>query len=129
MDGRTAPLVAVVPSAIWPHPSQQDRFAKIGPDCRVDRAFLQRHLPWLRQHERIGSLNTLAAIGATEAKNNRNAVHAATALRSRQPWCCPSIPGPSLHHARVLNQELSISESNHRPLARSVKLLVPVHRE
>ena len=95
MDGRTAPLVAVVPSAIWPHPSQQDRFAKIGPDCRVDRAFLQRHLPWLRQYERIGSLNTLAAIGATEAKNNRNAVHASDNCVANSPaMVLPQHPWP-----------------------------------
>ena len=91
-DGRTTPVVAVEPSAIWPHPSQQDRFVTIGPDGGTDRAFLQQHLPWLRQQEGVGLLNAPADIDATEAKNNRNAVPAATALRSRQVCPCPSIP-------------------------------------
>ena len=105
-DGRTTPLVVLAPIAICPHSSQQDRFAKIGPDCCVDRTFLQQHLPWVRQQEGVGSLNALAAIGATEAKSNKNAVHAATGLRSRKICCCPSIPGKSLYHARGTNQEL-----------------------
>ena len=81
-DGRTTPLVSVAPRAISPQPSQQDRFAKTGPEEWAEFPFLQQHLPRLRQQEGAESLKALAAIGARDEKENRNTVHSATTLRS-----------------------------------------------
>ena len=81
-EGRTTPLVAVAPRAISPQPSQQDRFAKTGPEEWAELAFLQQHLPRPRQQEGVESLKALAAIGARDEKENRNTVHSATTLRS-----------------------------------------------
>lgn len=98
-QGRTTPLAALGLSATWPAPSQQDRLAKIGPVAGFDFEFLRQHLPpW--QQVGVESVKVLAAIGAKEAKENRNAVYAATMLRMPyQPCFAPSIPGTTLYHA------------------------------
>lgn len=90
-DSRTTPLVAEPPSVASQHPSQHDLFAKTGLDDRVALVLLQQHLR--RQPEGVES-KALAAIGASKEKDNQNAVHTATTLRSvNKRSLAPSIPG------------------------------------
>jgi hypothetical protein len=113
-QGRSTPFAAASLTAAWPHPPQQDRLVKTGPDDAADLAFLWQHLP-LRQQEGIESLNVPAATGPREANKNRNAVYAATRLRiPYQPCFAPSIPGTTLYHARVARRNCGFSGRDNR---------------